>query len=494
MRAPIRASLLAFLTTCALSAAYVPQPARALNTLRRPFYEAAKQAFYQLSPADQLRLHVLLIATGDFNAMVSNTFGGRLYDAIVGFEQSHGLRQDGTPTREMYGRLERVAGPIVQSWGITIVNHPWADASLVIPSRFGLVSNRTRRGLAFENETHTMSVDFAYFAADDVPMPEIFARLATPGPGRRIDMRVIHPDFFAVAGGGDQQGTYSRYIAVPGGSVGFTFTWNTNAFPAGNRISVLMANGLFPSRNTAEATVANNPQPQEAPPPQTASLEAPKVAPSLVTVSGSAFFVSADGDLVTNNHVIKGCDGATVVGRGSAKIVAKDARNDLALLHLTVKPEAGSIKPLAFRSTPIQLGETAYALGFPYAGALDNGVNFTNGMISSVAGMNNDSTNFQMTAPVQPGNSGGPVLDQSGNLLGVVVARMSDVAAMNATNTVPQNVNFGIKSEVTTSFLRINGVTPLSAADGPALPTTQVAALGKADTVQVTCVRSADGD
>ena len=74
--------------------------------------------------------------------------------------------------------------------------------------------------------------------------------------------------------------------------------------------------------------------------------------------------------------------------------------------------------------------------------------------------MDNDTTDFQMTAAVQPGNSGGPVLDGAGNLLGVTVARMNDVAVLVATHTVPQSVNFGIKADVAASFLRVNGVEP----------------------------------
>ncbi len=114
-----------------------------------------------------------------------------------------------------------------------------------------------------------------------------------------------------------------------------------------------------------------------------------------------------------------------VVKHGTARIVARDAKNDLALLHLVARPEAGTVRPVVFRSTPMELGESVYVLGYPYSGVLDNGVNFTSGMVSSSAGMDNDSTRFQITAPVQPGNSGGPVLDQAGNLLGVVVSRLA---------------------------------------------------------------------
>ena len=161
----------------------------------------------------------------------------------------------------------------------------------------------------------------------------------------------------------------------------------------------------------------------------------------------------------------------------------------MALLHLVTRPDLGTVRPVAFRSKPMQLGESVYVLGYPYSGMLDNGVNFTSGMVSSSAGMDNDSTRFQITAPVQPGNSGGPVLDQAGNLLGVVVARMSDMATIAQTSTVPQNVNFGIKGEVAASFLRANGVMPATTGDSPAALATQVAASGSASTAQIVCSR-----
>ena len=104
--------------------------------------------------------------------------------------------------------------------------------------------------------------------------------------------------------------------------------------------------------------------------------------------------------------------------------------------------------------------------------------------------MDNDTTAFPLTAAVQPGNSGGPVLDGAGNLLGVTVARMNDVAVLVATATVPHSVNFGIKGDVAASFLRVNGVEPKTSAEAVALPPPQIAAGGKALTAQVMCVRT----
>ena len=434
----------------------------------------------------------MLIATGDFNAMVSGQFGGRLYDAISRFQQSQGLLPTGIPDPETMNRLRSTGGTIFGSWGFRTINHPFAEASIFIPGTFGLVSTPTRRGLAFENPSHTMSVDFSFFPEGDASMVDIFNRLTAPAEGRTVSMKVIKPDFLAISADVNGLSTYSRYIPAPGGTVGFTLAWSLDQFPNAIRVAIAMANSLSASRfhpDYPAPAPAPSPAPAPVAPPQVASLETPKTEPPKpVMVTGSGFFVSAEGDLVTNNHVIKGCANATITGRGTAHLVAKDAKNDLALLRLDAKP-AEPLKPAAFRTTPLQLGEAVYVLGFPYAGALDNGVNFTNGLISSVAGMDNDTTEFQMTAAVQPGNSGGPVLDGAGALLGVTVARMNDIAALVATRSVPQSVNFGIKGDVAASFLRVNGVEPKTIAETATMTTPQIAAGGKAFTAQVMCVR-----
>ena len=485
------ALLISSLAASALSPVLSIDQAQAQASARRPNMQAAEAAFYGLSTTERTEMHLLLMVTGDFNAMFSDRLGGRLYDATMSFQHAQGMAETGVLTPETVARLRSIGGPIFSSWSMRFIDHPTAEAELSVPGTFGLVETRTPRGLAFENKSHTFSVAFVAYPAGDAPMVDVFDNLSRATPGRRIDMKVFRSDFFAVAGGGDRYGTYSRYIATPDGSVGFTATWSTDYFPNGNRVAVVMANGLFPHHSVpAESAPAAPPPVAVAAAPQPAALEPPQPSPSkTIIVSGSGFYVSANGDLITNNHVIKGCEDAVVVKHGTAKIVARDGRNDLALLHLVTRPDLGTVRPVAFRSTPMQLGESVYVLGYPYSGMLDNGVNFTSGMVSSSAGMDNDSTRFQITAPVQPGNSGGPVLDQAGNLLGVVVARMSDMATIAQTSTVPQNVNFGIKGEVAASFLRANGVMPATTGDSPAALATQVAASGSASTAQIVCSR-----
>ncbi len=204
---------------------------------------------------------------------------------------------------------------------------------------------------------------------------------------------------------------------------------------------------------------------------------------SQVTSTGSGFFVSADGAVLTNAHVVEGCEDAVIAGYGKARIAATDTTNDLALLKL-----AGPVSttPVRFRRKPLQLGETAYVMGFPLAGQLDNGLNFTSGTVSSLAGPGNDTRTLQFTAPIQEGNSGGPIVDSAGLLVGVTQAKLNEVAAIKD-GSFPQNVNFGIKTDLAANFLRANNVDPVDVISADPQTPVAVARDGRAYTVQVKC-------
>jgi Trypsin-like peptidase domain len=193
--------------------------------------------------------------------------------------------------------------------------------------------------------------------------------------------------------------------------------------------------------------------------------------------------VSADGLILTNRHVIEDCQVITVEGLGAGMLKAVDRGNDLAL----VKVE-GSSSPVTFRSTPVEIGESVFATGYPYGGLLGSGLHFTNGLVSSLTGIENDSRFLQFTAPVQPGNSGGPLLDESGLVVGVVSGRLDDIAVLKASGSLPQNVNFGIHGALATSFLRANDVDPIVAPSTGALEPSEIAKNAKPHTFRLSCL------
>ena len=203
--------------------------------------------------------------------------------------------------------------------------------------------------------------------------------------------------------------------------------------------------------------------------------------------SGTGFFVTADGAVLTNAHVIENCSiirATTSQGAlAAAKVIARDNLNDVALLGTGLATN----KVASFR-TAIRLGEAVEAFGYPLTQVLSTSGNFTLGNVSALVGIGDDSRYLQISAPVQPGNSGGPLLDQSGNLVGVVSAKLNALKLMLATNgDIPQNVNFAIKASIVTNFLDSNSTRYATGVASQSMQPADLADQAKAISVFIEC-------
>jgi len=174
--------------------------------------------------------------------------------------------------------------------------------------------------------------------------------------------------------------------------------------------------------------------------------------------TGTGFAVSENGQLVTNHHVVASCAEVRVRPpdreAASAVIVAGDLANDLALLEAPVRLPVPSFRG----NRDIRAGDSVVAVGFPLHGLLASEANVTTGTVSALAGIGNDARFLQVTVPVQPGNSGGPLLDLQGRVVGIVVGKLDALEVASVTGDIPQNVNFAIKAGVVRNFLRVSGV------------------------------------
>jgi hypothetical protein len=205
--------------------------------------------------------------------------------------------------------------------------------------------------------------------------------------------------------------------------------------------------------------------PRDKPPPLAPGERAARRA-----VSSGTGFVVAPRRIMTNHHVVEGC--AEVAARLPdgrelpARVLASDATRDLALL--STEAEAGPILP--FRSIgAYRRGEGVVTYGFPLAGLLSSGPTLTTGEVSALAGLADNPRHLQISAPVQPGNSGGPLLDMRGQVIGVVVSKLNAGQVARQTGDIPQNVNFAVKHTEALDFLREQNVavTQGPAADAP---------------------------
>ena len=154
-------------------------------------------------------------------------------------------------------------------------------------------------------------------------------------------------------------------------------------------------------------------------------------------------FALKNGYIVTNNHVVEGASNILVQGINGnsieykAEVVAVDKNNDLALIRINDYrfDGFGSI-PYSIKETLCDVGSDVFVLGYPLTSYMGEEIKLTNGIISSRSGYQGDITTYQISAPVQPGNSGGPMFDKNGNVVGVV----------NAGIPGAENVGYAIKT------------------------------------------------
>jgi S1-C subfamily serine protease len=206
------------------------------------------------------------------------------------------------------------------------------------------------------------------------------------------------------------------------------------------------------------------------------------------TAAATGFYVSAAGHILTAAHVVSQCKSirAQLIGEPSspATLIAKSEADDLALLKTAAAPPA--VAPLRLAS--IRLGEPIVQFGFPLTEDLASSGNVTTGVVAALAGARDDHRKIQVSAPTQAGNSGGPVLDMRGRVVGVVVSAFG-LRFARSTGTLPQNVNFAVKSSVASSFLEAHGVS-IAPAVGPEqdLPVPDVADRARKFTVRIDCL------
>lgn len=165
---------------------------------------------------------------------------------------------------------------------------------------------------------------------------------------------------------------------------------------------------------------------------------------------GGSGFTVADGCIITNAHVVRGAGGVLAIGphgRFEAQCLLMDDENDLALIRI---PHVGAEAPLRFRVEGPRLGETAITAGHPMTQVLGSGLKVNTGIVSGMTGPNDDIRAFQLSTPVQPGSSGGPVVDSDGLLIGVIVAQYAGM----------QNVNLAIRASMAAALMEAADVKP----------------------------------
>jgi S1-C subfamily serine protease len=174
-----------------------------------------------------------------------------------------------------------------------------------------------------------------------------------------------------------------------------------------------------------------------------------RTSPKPTASTGSGIIVDRSGHIVSNDHVVGRCGSLIVKGYGPARLVKRDPTNDIALIKVRVSED---VTAATFRRGDAEFGEKILAFGYPLS-FLSASIKVTGGMVSSLTGIADDSRFIQISAPIQPGSSGGPLVDQSGLIIGVVTSKLNQIVTLKYAGVIPENVAFALRASMVKSFL-----------------------------------------
>ena len=200
-----------------------------------------------------------------------------------------------------------------------------------------------------------------------------------------------------------------------------------------------------PTRPKPLPPVIQTPEPM---PSKTQTEQSP--IPNKLKYSGTGFMFSSKDYVITNWHVIRGAknikvkflNGETI----NAEVLLKDAKSDIAFLKLERSPKLPASSLRVGNSSNVRMGDKVFTIGYPAHWVMGQNPKYTEGVVNALSGIKDDPTVFQISAQIQPGNSGGPIFDQSGNIIGIAQASLDPQLATESIGALPQNVNYAIKS------------------------------------------------
>lgn len=444
-------------------------------------FAGSERWFNGMADDDRSLLQSRLMLLGHYNALADSTFGNFTYRALQAFQSSLGETTTGVLTQRQQGLLEDAASSLYNELGFDIVEDARGRMTMLLPQRLLPSVSETRRGTAYTSEDGSIRLETIRKPFSEESYESLYRTLSASNATRRVSYHTLNSDKFVVSGSRDDKLFYTLINNTPGESAGFSIEWHRTRKDVGAMVATFMASYSYPLAfdQPENSSVASNYEPQVTPEP---APKTPQSAPQ--SSSGTGFFVAENGVLVTNHHVIDGCSAIDVVGYGAARVITSEREVDLAVLQLrSARPH-----PIAeIRAEPAQLGESVVALGFPLADILNSSLNMGTGIVSAETGFFGDQSRFTTNVGIQPGNSGGPILDENGRVLGVAVSKINDEALLDALGTTAPNVGFAIKGDVVADYLSLFRLPEPSAAPKKPLNARELAAKGRDFTVQVLC-------
>ncbi|MER2268064.1 S1 family peptidase [Methylobacterium oxalidis] len=469
-----------------------PKPPAPAPAAPDPAVEAARTAFEALPEAERKGLQDALVWTGDYNSVITGTFGRRTYEALASFRTRAGAAGDDLLAPRLRAAILAEGEAARKAARFGVRPDPASGAVLGVPER--LLPKRTPLpgGTRWQSADGRVTLESRSFPPGETSLDALFERATGPGPERKVTYKLKRPDFIVVTGETGTGKSYIRYVAGEAGIRGFTIGYDKALSVEVDRLVIAVANAFVPfpaaapqapaqpsAQPSAQAAPQGTPTTAAAPTtaaPRTAAAPMPApaqparpgpVAPVEAAAPAATGLIVAPGRVLTAAAALEGCANPRL-GAAAARIARSDPARGLALLEAGALP--GPNLPPA-RPQPAGPEDALAVIG---AGA--GGTTLAPGTGSASGGV---------VAPLQPGAAGAPVLDRAGRLAGLV-ARFPAAPRMVAGVAPPTSYPL-VAGSVAMDFLAEAGIRPGPAAEAGSLGA--VAAPVAGAVVAVTCPR-----
>jgi serine protease Do len=443
-------------------------------------FRQASREFIGLDEPSRTRIALGLVATGDYDGMAKYQFSEKLYRAIIAFQKRQRWEADGTLSAEERAVLDRTYEEFSNEFGFSSAVNPKTGSQTLVPLReLNAGASASARGIVYDSTDGKLEASLEVFPKSEVSFRRLYKNMIGPVKNKAVHKHFIAEQYFMVSGTFEGNLFDMFMFDTPEAVTGYVVTYHPSRREIGRKTALVMANAFIPSGDGKAAP----PKPTK-PPEKAAEPEKP------VTSTGTGFRITEAGHVLTNFHVVGKCKTIRLHRTGelpvTAALVAGDSINDLAIVKAN-SALVGTVAAFAPRGA-VRAGSEIAVFGFPLTGLLSDTGNFTTGNIAAMSGINNDSRVFQISAPIQPGNSGGPVIDRHGGVVAIIVSKLNAMGVAEKTGDVPQNVNFAIKTLVALGFVEGVGLETREAdKTAPTLDTPSLATHARDFTFLVEC-------
>lgn len=446
-----------------------------------PAFEAARAAFEALPEAERRGLQDALVWTGDYNGVTTGAFGKRSFEGIQTYQTRTGAAPTGLLAPPERAALKREAEEARRASRFKVQPDPASGVVVGVPEALLPRKTAIPGGTRWQSTDGRVTLDTKSFPQGETSLDALFERAIAAMPGRKVTYKLKKPDFIVITAETAGGRSYIRYAEGPQGIRGFTLGYDRALADTVDRLVIAVANNFSPFPEDAPAPTAPTTATGPVPRAPASGMAAAPAAPPLPGMPAEAHpaatgLLLGGGRVLTVTSALEAC-AAPRVGGAAARIERRDAAGSLALL--SAEGLAGGAPP-PLRAEPVSEGEALLVLG-----AQAKGRPSVAPATAAVEGV---------YAPLQPGAGGAPVLDRSGQLVGLV-ARFPTAPRLIA-GVMPPTRYAVVPGKAVAAFLSESGL-PAGAGKDVARETAKGAAttLGGAaapvlDTVvAITCAR-----